>query len=718
MDQIATFREKYQQGTAYMAEELKSIEKNATGVFREEENRQLEQEYMAAMGQGYVRMRIFGMERTTFGKMDDVSAHGMEHYFEERKEAQRIHQITESGKKKKSAQETDAQARMGDHVNQQIRNSAGDSASHVLRLYREKKEQNATPADTPLEGTEFYTRVKNQNIDAPTREQKISDLMLRRDALALRVKNAAPKNMTGQAECEYEKQLLEKMNDVLRTWLVAGGISKEGKRVSEREKAKAAQHLALAVESYEYYVKNRDRLIGGILFERVKKTDDYKKEYKYWRGVDTESARQVLGIEQPIPNIYKDDIASLRSLISENGPYFEQKQARIMSIYGEYMQHSVAFANMNQEMRAAMHVVQRDPKQTQYVSAWWDKNDYAVRQHEMAMDAATAYLKWLIKGKVPDPTLMVYIGQHWDTDVFSGDFDQNTEKLYGRQDEYKAMMNQRIEQIRAREDLSEQKKDSLIFKLEHSLDNSQNQQAERLLSTSDGEIEYTQFVNQECQVTDNDPNGGGYRDLVRVMMPVNGSVADVDAKESVARKVGLVKFAQGIYLGDQKDEKGEVIGEKRNGMACQKQERLAEIPALMEVLTQAKEDLQQYIDRHAAAFGKQSLQEAYDAVMIPTGAYKKAQGMRDMCSVICQTPLFDELAEADRKQLIELWNFGSGLTDFTRDRVTVIGNTTGRTLSEVLTDPAAIASLGLTLDDAIASAAQMHEQSLAARRNR
>ena len=135
------------------------------------------------------------------------------------------------------------------------------------------------------------------------------------------------------------------------------------------------------------------------------------------------------------------------------------------------------------------------------------------------------------------------------------------------------------------------------------------------------------------------------------------------------------------------------------------------------MLYQARQDLRQYIDQHGAAFGKQSLSEAYDTVEIPTGAYKKAQGMRDMCSVICQSPLFGELTEADRTQMIELWNFGSGLTDFTRERVTVIGNTTGRTLREVLADPASIASLGLTLEDAITSAARMHEQALAARKN-
>ena len=717
MDQVTTFRERYQQGTAYMSGELKSIEKNVNGVFREEENHQLEQEYMSAMEQGHMRMRMFGIQSSTFGKAQDVTADGMQEYFVEQQETCRVHQVAESGKKKKSRQEQDAKMRMGDRVTQKIQHSAENSAAQVLQLYREKKQQPVVD-DAPMQGTEFYTSVKNETIDAQTQQQKISDLLIKRDALEAKVKSAkAASDAVAKAEQDYDKQLLEKLNDALRSWMLVGGVSGNGKRVSDREKAKALQHLPLAIESYEYYAKNRGMLIGGVVFEQFKRTKEYEDSYNEWREIDQESTQQTLGIDQPIANIYKDDIASLRSLISENGPYDADRQRLITSVYTEYMQHSVAFAKRNLEYKAAAYAMANKPKSKAYLDAWWAQNDFVSRQHEMAMDAAEAYLKYLIRGKTPDPTLAVYIEQHWHTDAFAAGLDQRTEDLYAHPDEYRLQMQERIDQIRGRTDLGEEKKDSLIFKLEHSLDNSQNQQVERLLSTSDNEIRYTEFVSKNCQVTDNDPNGGGYRDLVRVMMPVNGSVDDVNAQESVARKVGLVKFAKGVYLGDQKDENGQIIEEKRNGMACSDEERLAEFPALLAVLYQARQDLRQYIDQHGAAFGKQSLSEAYDTVEIPTGAYKKAQGMRDMCSVICQSPLFGELTEADRTQMIELWNFGSGLTDFTRERVTVIGNTTGRTLREVLADPASIASLGLTLEDAITSAARMHEQALAARKN-
>ena len=151
MDEARIFRERFQQGTAYMSEELKSIEKNATGTFKEPENQQLEREYMSAMEQGHVRMRLFGMQTTSFGKMEFATTEVMQSYCEERKEASRIRQITESGKKKKSRQETDAQARMGDRVNGQLKRSADASAANVLQMYREKKEQNHQPADPAMQ---------------------------------------------------------------------------------------------------------------------------------------------------------------------------------------------------------------------------------------------------------------------------------------------------------------------------------------------------------------------------------------------------------------------------------------------------------------------------------------------------------------------------------------------------------------------------------------
>ena len=69
MDHQEIFRKQFQQGTAYMSEELKSIEKNATGTFKEPENQQLEREYMSAMEQGHVRMRLFGMQTTSPSSM-------------------------------------------------------------------------------------------------------------------------------------------------------------------------------------------------------------------------------------------------------------------------------------------------------------------------------------------------------------------------------------------------------------------------------------------------------------------------------------------------------------------------------------------------------------------------------------------------------------------------------------------------------------------------
>ncbi len=719
MDAETIFRERYMQGTAYMSEELKAIENSADGVFQQKDNEQLEQEYMNAMEQGVARMRMFGIETTDFAKSEDLSARVLGNYCEQQKEVRRVHQITESRKKKKSKQETDARARLGNFVTSQMKNSAEATAESVFRLYSEKKRDQVPAGDQPLQGTEFYVTARDRQTDRQMKEQQITDLLLKRDALALRIKNAGQKTGIDGIKLDYDKQLLEKMNDALRTWMAAGGISGTGKHVSAREKAKAMKHLPLAVESYEYYVKNRDMLIGGEVLERFKKTESYADSYQYYLQRDQGSSEQTIGISQPIAGIYKDDIANLRALISKNGPYGEEKQKLISQVYQEYMQHSVAYARRNLEYRSALYGLANHPEHSNYVQAWWDdRNDYLSRQHEFAMDAATAYLKYLTAGKTPKPLMAAYIEQHWHTDAFAAGLDQTADALYADRDAYETRMRERIEQIRNREDLGQQKKNSLIDKLERSLNESQSRQAESLISASEVEIEYNRFVREQCQVTENDPNSGGYRDLVRVMMPVSGSVADVSAQESKARKVGLVKFARGVYLGDQKDENGQIIEDKRHGMPCAREEQMAEFPALKAILEHAKQDLEQYVEQHKDAFGGQSLEEAYHTAETAAGVYKKAQGMRDTCSVICRSPLFSELAEADRQQMVELWNFSGGLTEFSWARLSVITQTTGKTLREVLEgDRSPMAVLESTLEDTIAVIAGQHERELAERRN-
>ena len=48
---------------------------------------------MSAMEQGHVRMCLFGMQTTSFGKMEFATTEVMQSYCEERKEASRIRQM-------------------------------------------------------------------------------------------------------------------------------------------------------------------------------------------------------------------------------------------------------------------------------------------------------------------------------------------------------------------------------------------------------------------------------------------------------------------------------------------------------------------------------------------------------------------------------------------------------------------------------------------------
>ncbi|MDD6039515.1 MAG: hypothetical protein PUD20_12080 [bacterium] len=697
----AEYVKEYKRGTAYMSKELKKVDKKSTNTFREAENRQLDQEYMTAMGQGYVWAKMFGMKETDFGPMKGVSTARIERHYNERMEARRIHQITESGKKKKSEQETDAKERMGNYVFGRMQMAANESAANVLQLYQEKKEQELQPENPQIMGDEFYPVVKNRAIGAQMQEQQISDLMLKRDQLAVRVKNANPESDMEKAEHEYNRQLLVKLSDALRTWMAVGGISENGKSVSDREKAKAMQHLALAVESYEYYARYGKVIIGGMLKERFRKNNQlYKDYYKQIQEASKIISKETIGLKQPMMMSSMKETVNLRKLISDNGPYDEKKKALITSVYGEFMQHNVAYSKMVMDHRTIEYGTSLwGNKQEEYLMAWCRNSNYEIGQHELAMDAATAYIKYLVQGTTPDPTMAVYIEQHWKTNVFEVEMREVPDDLYGDDEDYKERIRDRIETIHCDDTLSEDKKESLIHKLYDALDGPVNQKEERLLSSSSRELDYNRFVKENCQVTQNDPNCGGYRDIARLMMRVDYPSLGLDAQKVRDRKIGLVKVTMGTYLGDQKDAQGNPIEYKMHGMKCTRKERLEELDKLRPVIKAAQEDLEDYVWSHADSFGIQSLEDAYRNVDIPTKAYKKAQALRDTCALICESSLFDQLSEQVQEQLTESWIYGAALTEMTHNRTAMLSGIWRKSFRKIVDAGDCLANLGMTLED-------------------
>ena len=178
-----------------------------------------------------------------------------------------------------------------------------------------------------------------------------------------------------------------------------------------------------------------------------------------------------------------------------------------------------------------------------------------------------------------------------------------------------------------------------------------------------------------------------------------------------------MKFAQGKYLGDQKDEQGNIIEDRKHGMACTKEERLAEFPALLGVVEHAYEDMHAYVEAHEAVFQKQSMEDVYHSVETLTKVYKKAQAMRDMCSVMCKSPMFDELEKPVQERMIELWDFGGALTEMIQNRVTLISHTQKNTFRELTEDGGkGLRTLGMTIEDYLVMMHRSHENTLAARR--
>ena len=701
-------------------EELSRIDQKSKGVFGEQQRMQMEQQYMAAMQEGSLRMRMFGIKQTTFGKLDWVSADFMHSYYTERREAQQIHQVEESGKKKKSQQEEDAYARKGKTMVTKMKTSAGATGGRIWEAYQAKKQQNAVDAGEPL-GTEFIEQTSDQTLNADQQTEAIANLMLKRDALAERVKAPVPKIPSEQAEHVYNQRLLEKINDAVQTWLRVGGVNEQGKRVSGRDKTSAARHLPLAIENYEFYVKNREYEIGSIVMQYMEKHEQYQETYKEIRDRDIGSTKSLTGLDQPIANIYKDDILNLKEMIAVGGEQYEKNKKLIQKVYEEYIQHSIAFAKRNLKVTAMKTLLNNggDWEAFHYVSEWWDKSDFESRQHELVMDAAMAYVKYLLKGKQPDPTLAVYIEQHWHADTLNGQLDASAKDLYADQQGYADRIHERIREVQANEQLSERTKDRIVFQLENALHNPQNMQSEQLLKYSPLELTLSDFVKEKCQVTENDPDGGGYRDVARVLMPVDATELAVDEEQVKKIKAGLYRFATGKYLGDQKDEAGNVIEGKRDRMPCSAEERMSELPLIVEQLSQAKQDMEAYVNNHAEEFQQQSLQRVFQGIDVINGAHAKAQSMRDQCSRLVSSDLFFSLDQDLQSQITGIWDFASGLTDFIRDRSSLLHDVNEfASMRELLSDSSAeqtMRKLSATLNAYVQQSHSMHQNELGRR---
>ena len=681
--------------------ELRSIEKKSKGAFDDQQRMQMGQQYMTAMREGSRRMRVFGMTESTFGKLEWVSANSMRSYYEERQEAHQIHQVEESGKKKKTKQEEDAYARKGQTVTTKMKSNAGATAARIQDAYATKKKQQTTDNSEP-QGTEFVEQAANATVNADLQTEAISNLLLKRDAIAARIKNAVPKTQSEKASLTYDKQLVEKINDAVKTWMLAGGVNEKGKRVSEKDKTAAAQHLPLAIESYEFHVKNRDQVIGGILMEQMKKTKEYKASYKELRARDVKASKGTLGIDQPIAGIYKDDITALRNMIAQGGAQYEENKALVQRVYEEYMQHSIAFSNLNLEVNAAQTALSKttDTDAQNYMSKWWDMHDYESRMHELAMDAATAYIKYLLKGKQPDPTLAVYIEQHWGEKTFGPQLDTKMVDLYERKENYADKLTQRIQEIQAKTDWTQEEKDDAVKDLEECMEKSINHQAEHLLRQSDYTHAFKRY-SHECDIEGYE-NDTGYRDVSRIMLPddLTGFAPDIEHVKSVEK--ALHYLGVGTYLEDQKDADGNVIEEKKKGKPCTQEERVAGIADIMHALQNANDEIKAYVEAHEPMFGVRSLEQSYQDVDIMTGIYKKSQGVRDIAGVIRKSSVFASLPGEIRQQVLNIWKYSAAVTHMTSQRTSMLNFFREKTMRQILNDDHAekfLSTFSKTLND-------------------
>lgn len=695
--------------------ELLQIQKESTGVFNEEERRQMEQQYMNAMSKGYSHMLAFGMQRTHFSVMRNGSATDMQKHFQERKDVQQIHGVEESGKQKKKAvrerQAYDRSERRRDHSKANMRSQAEATARDIVAAYEKKKSEHLQLQEVYPAGTEFSALAYNDQCNAILHTDAISDLLLKRDALTVKIKGEKPKDDVRRAEKKYDEMLLEKMNDALSTWMAIGGVHEKGKRLTEKEKQAASQHLALAVEDYEHYAKNRDMIIGGLLLEKVKGTRKYKAECKRQKDAGQASAQRALGIDHPLTSDQQEHIENLRDLIAHGGTRYEANKDLIKQVYGECIQHSIACSALSMEMQAALSVTQ-DAKTADYLKAWQAKHDYEAEQHTLAIEAAAAYIKYLLLDTRPDPTLAVYIEQHWNTDVFRDMLNATAADLYADREGYAARIRQRIIEVQANTELTEKDRKGALERLESALAKPQGRQAEALVSTSDFELKCKQFCQTDCKVSENEGNGTGYRDILRVILPVSATRNRVSAETVKKYKEYFVRLTTGKYLMDQTDWENKVIETKKAGASCTQTDRGLSRGEMLVMLRAAKADMVSFVMEHEELFQPKTMQQLFQMADQMPAIYKKAQGVRDICIEMIASTYFYEWDQSTKQQLLEIFDFSAGMCNYTAAHIAAITYFSGRSLRDAMGDPHLSAvnmkALTDTLEDAVLASKAEH----------
>lgn len=606
---------------------------------------------------------------------------------------ERRHQVEWSGKKKKRYQEEDARNRAGDAAVANMIQCAGQNASLVGKAYEEKK-KNGIPYQPMDNWSEVFTLSPHVQTDPAGQADMIANLMRFRDAHAELLKNTPHNTFQEKVPYRYNKEFVEYANDAIKTWQAAGGYDENGKRISAMARKRAQKHLPLAIEKYTHHLKNQELILGRYNTEFRRQRTNYQEIRREREERMRNDTRRELQMDMVLTGEALDAMRETQIIISENEEAYRNNKSVIKELYEEMVQHAGLLSDVMIDASAlAESCAQEKGHFRGEASYQQDVLVYQMDLHKFALSAIKSYIEYLLTGRTPLPEQAIYIEQRWHVSIGGLSLDRvPAEKLNLEQrlrDRMNAIENDATMPVEYR--------------------NRANQVYDRAQSTLDTVMGGLNVLEQTTRVAldrasiskqmklgaPKYDDMGGYRDLVRLVVPfeaeeitlnkktaaqegeaatqenemvtMEGKKATMDLDEIMKFKKALYRVDTGMQYVENRSASGE-LKKPLKGADCSAAELEADARKVLEVVIEAKKDMDAFRAAHQKAFEPLNVDEAFEHAETLNLFGKKMQPIRDVCNILATSKAYIGFDEELQKQIKELWDYGAAWMDYVQDR--------------------------------------------------
>ena len=656
---------------------------------------QTEHYYEFAVEQTFARMEALGISRVWRYEGDasvSLRLDQMKGMRENLRAKKSIYQVEQSHKKKKRHQEEDARSRAGDVAVASMIQCAGQSASLVGKAYEEKKKNGIS--DQPISLSEIFALTPHAQSDPQGQADMIANLLIERDKLVEELKQPPMDTILQTAEYRYNKEFLGCIDDAVKTWQATGGYDENGKRVSAMTRKAAQRHLPLAIEKYNYYIKQKTAIIGGYELERVKTSESYQEYYRQVREeAQLVAGRTILGKDLPLLGMHADTVRELRMIISENEIAYEKNKSVIKDLFEEMLQHMMVMSDIGAHTTALqMELAHRRRFNSSYIDDHLFYQSYEQEIHRSDIAGIYSYIRYLLTGRTPEPEQAIYIGQRWHVSIGDLSLDRVPAEKLNLEQRLRDRMNG-IENDATMPREYREKANQVYDRFRGSLDTVMGG-LNVLEQTTRVALDRVSISNQ-MKIGQGFDQSAGYRDVVRLAVPfeaeeitlnkktaaqegeaatqenemvtMEGKKATIDFDEIMKLKKALYRVDTGMQYVENRSASGE-LKKPLKGADCSAAELEADARKVLGVVIEAKKDMDAFRAAHQKAFEPLDVDEAFEHAEILNLFGKKMQPIRDTCSILVTSKAYIGFDEELQKQIKELWDYGAAWMDYVQDR--------------------------------------------------